>query len=147
MKLETLSFGILEYDEKAVIHLQEGMLGFPALKQYILVEDPEIHPFKWLQSIEDQYVAFPVVDPHFIFKGFSCALSLDDLRALSIDRQEDVITLAVAVIADNPVKSTLNLKAPLVINHQKMVGKQIVLTDSSYQPWQPILENVDASSS
>lgn len=140
MKLETLTFGTLEFDEKSIIHLPEGMLGFPKQKKYILVEEPEIQPFKWLQSLEDQYVAFPVVDPHLLFKGYLCALTLDDLRALEIEGEKDVFTLAVAVIAENPNDSSINLRAPLLINHHKMVGKQVILMDSSYSAMQPLME-------
>ena len=140
MKLETLTFGTLEFDKKSIIHLPEGMLGFPKQKKYILVEEPEIQPFKWLQSLEDQYVAFPVVDPHLLFKGYLCALTLDDLRALEIEGEKDVFTLAVAVIAENPNDSSINLRAPLLINHHKMVGKQVILMDSSYSAMQPLME-------
>jgi flagellar assembly factor FliW len=140
LKLETLTFGTLEFDEKSIIHLPEGMLGFPKQKKYILVEEPEIQPFKWLQSLEDQYVAFPVVDPHLLFKGYLCALTLDDLRALEIEGEKDVFTLAVAVIAENPNDSSINLRAPLLINHHKMVGKQVILMDSSYSAMQPLME-------
>jgi flagellar assembly factor FliW len=140
LKLETLTFGTLEFDEKSIIHLPEGMLGFPKQKKYILVEEPEIQPFKWLQSLEDQYIAFPVVDPHLLFKGYLCALTLDDLRALEIEGEKDVFTLAVAVIAENPNDSSINLRAPLLINHHKMVGKQVILMDSSYSAMQPLME-------
>jgi flagellar assembly factor FliW len=139
LKLETLTFGTLEFEEKSILHIQEGMLGFPHLKQYILVEDPEIHPFKWLQSIDDLYVAFPVVDPHLLEASYAGSLSLDELKAIGMDNIENLVTMAVAVIADDPAQSTINLKAPLLINHQSMIGKQVVLADSTYNPWQPLL--------
>jgi flagellar assembly factor FliW len=139
LKLETLTFGTLEFEEKSIIQIQEGMLGFPHLKKYLLVEDPEIHPFKWLQSIEDLYVAFPVVDPRLLFNRYSCSLVPGELNTLGIEDSAHVVTLAVAVISEDPLKSTLNLKAPLLINHNTMFGKQVVLTDSPYDPWQPIL--------
>jgi flagellar assembly factor FliW len=139
LKLETLTFGTLEFEEKSILHIQEGMLGFPHLKHYLLVEDPEIHPFKWLQSIDDLYVAFPVVDPHLLYKTYSCSFVQEELNMLGIENSEHVVTLAVAVISEDPSKSTLNLKAPLLINHKNMFGKQVVLTDSSYDAWQPIL--------
>ena len=36
LKLETQSFGTLEYEDKAVLQLREGMLGFAQHKRYIL---------------------------------------------------------------------------------------------------------------
>jgi flagellar assembly factor FliW len=139
LKLETMSFGNLEYEEQAVIQLLEGMLGFPKLKKYILVEEPESQPFKWLQSVEDPYVAFAVVDPHTLFKGYRCAIELDDVRTLEISDQAEVTTLAVVVLAEDPAHSTINLKAPVLINHKKMRGKQVVLQEPSYGTQQAIL--------
>jgi len=139
LKLETQSFGTLEYESKAVIDIREGMLGFAQHKQYILIENEEIHPFKWLQSLDDQYVSFPVIDAHVVLRDYSCAISLEDLRSLQIDQPEDVVTFAVAIIPDDPLLTTVNLKAPLLVNHKRMIGKQIVLTNSDYHTHQPLV--------
>jgi flagellar assembly factor FliW len=120
--------------------MQEGMLGFPRLKRYLLIEDQDIQPFKWLQSLDDQYVAFPVVDPQTLFQEYAGQLAPDDSHALGIENQKDVVTLAVVVIAEDPGQATINLKAPLFINHKNMAGKQVVLTETSYSTHQPLVE-------
>ena len=58
---------------------------------------------------------------------------------LEIELEEDVVKLVVAVIPEDPLQTTVNLKAPIIINHQRMAGKQVVLTDSDYHTHQPLV--------
>lgn len=133
MKLETSSFGTLDYEEKAVIHILEGMLGFPKVYKYILIKNSDIEPFQWLQSVDDVEVAFPVVNPHILVKNYQCAISVEDIRSLELERSDEVTTLVVAIIPEDPLETSVNLRAPLIVNHRKMLGKQIVLADSQYE--------------
>ena len=139
LKLETQSFGTLEYEDKAVLQLREGMLGFAQYKRYILVENEEILPFKWLQSLDDQHVSFRVFDPHLVLGSYVCALTLEDLHSLDIQQDDNVVKLVVAVIPEDPLQTTVNLKAPIIINHKRMTGKQIVLSNSDYHTHQPLV--------
>jgi flagellar assembly factor FliW len=139
LKLETRSFGTLEYEEKAILQLREGMLGFAQHKRYLLVENDEIEPFKMLQSLDDQQVSFPVIDPRLVLGSYICAFTLEDLHSLEIEREEDVVKLVVAVIPEDPLQTTVNLKAPIIINHKRMTGKQIVLSNSDYHTHQPLV--------
>jgi len=141
--LETGSFGTLEYEEHSVIHFPEGMLGFAKFKRYILVENEEIQPFKWLQSLDLPQVAFPVVDPHLVMQNYVCSVVPEDLQTLEVEQESDLATLAVSVIPEDASKATINLKAPLLINHRKMIGKQVVLSESGYDTTTPILAPLD----
>lgn len=146
MKLETQSFGTLEYEEKAIIEIQEGMLGFSQHKRYLLIENEDIQPFKWLQSIDDRYVAFPVIDPRIVMSDYPLEISQEDIRNLGIELDCDLVTLVVAIIPEDPVRTTVNFKAPLLINHRRMIGKQIILTDSDYHTMQPLVSDKIESS-
>jgi flagellar assembly factor FliW len=143
VKLETGSFGTLEYEEQSVIHLPEGMLGFARFKRYILVENEEIQPFKWLQSLDLPKVAFPLLDPHLVVQDYSCMATPEDLRSLEIEQDSDLVTLAVSIIPEDAAQATINLKAPLLINHRKMIGKQVILSESHYDTMVPILSPLD----
>ena len=139
MKLETQSFGTLEYDERAVLDIQEGMLGFSQHKRYLLIENEDIQPFKLLQSIDDRYVAFPVIDPRIVVNDYALGISQEDIRSLGIELDSDIVTLVVVIIPEDPVRTTVNFKAPLLINHRRMIGKQIILTESHYHTMQPLV--------
>jgi flagellar assembly factor FliW len=143
LQLRTKSFGTLEYDEKSIVRLQEGMLGFARLKDYVLIENPDTEPFKILQSLDDPYVAFPMVDPRLLDPHYQCTISAEDMESLGLEHPADVIMLAVTVIPEDPTQSTVNLMAPLLINQHKMVGKQVVLTESCYGTMQPLMIQPD----
>ena len=119
------------------------MLGFARLKDYVLIENPDTEPFKILQSLDDPYVAFPMVDPHVVEPEYRCEIDSEDAESLGFRDPIDIITLVVTVIPEDPTKSTVNLKAPLLINQRKMIAKQVVLTDSSYGTMQPLMPGLN----
>jgi flagellar assembly factor FliW len=42
------------------------------------------------------------------------------------------------VIGSTPEMSTGNFQAPLLVNYQKMVGKQVILTDAGFSVRHPL---------
>ena len=113
-----------------VIHLPEGMLGFSRLTRYVLVRDESLHPFLWLRCVDDPDLAFPVVDPQLIEKDYLRLIPAKELSSLKIRNRSDLQVLVVAILRQEPGESSVNLKAPLLINHTKMIGRQIILTES-----------------
>ena len=139
-KSKTVTFGAQEYDEGSVLHFPEGMLGFSRFTRYILIEEEGMRPFRWLQSLDDQELAFPVIDPHLIMKDYSSSIPAHELRKLDIENPSELLTLVVAIIPEDPMKASVNLKAPLLINHKKMISKQIVLAESDFDVRTPVIE-------
>ena len=138
MKLETYSFGTLEYDPQSIVELSEGMLGFARYKKYLLLEHEETQPLKWLQSLDSPEIAFPVVDAQLLVPGYSDSISQEVLETLQIEQPADAVTLAVVVIPEDPSQATVNLKAPVLINHRRMTGIQIVLQETAYETQTPL---------
>ena len=58
IKVKTTRFSEIEVDEKDVIELPSGLIGFPELKSYVLLDHDKDSPFKWLQSLDDGAIAF-----------------------------------------------------------------------------------------
>ena len=140
MKLKTASFGVQDYQEESVLHLPEGMLGFSRLRRFILIEEQDIHPFRWLQCLDDPELAFPVVDPHFLVADYAASIPRRELQKLQVNSFSDVVTLVVAIIPEDGRRASVNLKAPLLINHRNMTGRQVILTESSYSVRTPVIE-------
>ena len=61
----TTRFGNLEVDDDRLIQLQDGLLGFPDLKRFVLMDYKDT-VLKWFQSVDDPDVAFIVVDPSLV---------------------------------------------------------------------------------
>jgi flagellar assembly factor FliW len=60
---ETERFGKINYKKNEIIWMAKGLFGFESYRQFVLLSPEEQDPFKWLQSVDDQNLAFLVIDP------------------------------------------------------------------------------------
>lgn len=116
-------------DKPTVLHIPEGMLGFSRLTRYVLIPDEKRRPFLLLQSLDDRELAFPVVDPHLIDPDYTRLLPTKEIASLKIRSRSELVVLVVAILRQAPGETSVNLKAPLLINYSKLVGRQIILAD------------------
>jgi len=131
VKIDTTRFGEIEVDDNEVFHLPEGLIGFPDLKQMILLEHSPGSPFRWLQSLDDGEMAFVVVDPLMIVSDYP----IDELRAALAVKDKKPKEIGVAVIttvppAPHPI--TVNLLAPVGLDPETRTGVQIILNSNDY---------------
>ena len=63
LKVKTTRFGDIEVKEDDVVKLPAGLIGFPELKRYVLLDHDKDSPFKWLQSLDDGAIAFVLINP------------------------------------------------------------------------------------
>jgi flagellar assembly factor FliW len=134
MKINTARFGEIPVEESKVITMAGPILGFEQLDRFILIVPDEKKPFWWLQSVDDGAVAFVVANPFAVKPDYEPEIAGDVARALGIERPEEAVVLCIVSIRKDPLKVTLNLRAPLVINPVTKRGGQVVLED----PKQPI---------
>ena len=140
MKISTTRFGDINIDESRIIQMLGGMLGFEHLKRYVLLIQDEKIPFWWLQSIEDGSIAFVVINSLAVKPDYEPVVSDDEVKLLEIASPEDAVLFSVVTIRSDPFKVTANLRAPIVVNTKKMLGKQVVLIDPDYPVQYPITE-------
>lgn len=131
MELKTVRFGNIDIDEDNIITMRGPILGFENLKKYVLIDKKEEAAFWWLQSVDDGAVVFVVVNPFLIKLDYKPELQDNDVKLLEIEDQADVLLLGIVTIGSNPPQISVNVRAPIVINWKKKVGKQVVLEDSS----------------
>ncbi len=124
LSFDTSRFGKLEVAEDKVIMFPSGLLGFPGIKRYVLI-DYEDTPVKWLQAIDDPDVAFIVMQPNLVVQDYTINLDLSARQALELDTEEDLAVLTI-VRVDNG-KLLANLKGPLLFNSRLKIGIQAVL--------------------
>lgn len=132
MKLITDYRGEVEYTEKDIITIEEGMYGFEGDKHFLLIANVEKDlPFHWLQSIDNEKLVFVITDPFLFVEDYD--FELDDLTVeqLKINEIEDVGVYTTVVIPENIEEITINLKSPLIINIRSREAKQVVL-DGDY---------------
>jgi flagellar assembly factor FliW len=112
------------------VRLPMGLLGFEQLTNYLLVANPGEEPFLWLQVKGDGPLAFVVVNPFLVAPDYQPDLPQADVDFLDIQDPDDVVLLNIVTL--HPAgRATVNLKGPIVINRQSLVGKQVVLANAS----------------
>lgn len=131
MKLVSSSFGELEYLEEDVIKFEEGLFGFNESKEFLFIEsdDPNFH-FHWLQSVKEPELTFVVTSPFLFAENYNFDLDDDLVEKLSIEKIEDITILSLVKIPESVEESTINLQAPLLINVNTKMGKQIILEET-----------------
>lgn len=151
MKITTSRFGTIEISEKDIIFMPYGMIGFSNDKEFVLLKHAEGSPFLWFQSISNPSLAFVLIDPFLIEPNYEIQLPEEDRNNLQIEKTLDKIqTLVVLNISSNngeSIKVTANLLAPIVINIEKKLAKQVILFGSMYSHRHPVeLRNSNSSS-
>ncbi|MFP5492093.1 MAG: flagellar assembly protein FliW [Bacteriovoracia bacterium] len=130
MKVKTTRFGELELNPSDIITFHDGLLGFDQLTKYFVVDPGDSTLILWLQSIEDEKVAFPIIEPKIFKPDYIAKLLPADLNGLDLETLSNAKLYSILTIPANVVEMSANLKAPVVINSAKKVAKQIVLADS-----------------
>ncbi len=130
MKVKTTRFGELEVNPTDIITFAEGLLGFEHLKKYFVVDPGDSTLILWLQSTEEEKVAFPIIEPKIFKPDYIAKLLPADLNGLELESIQNAKLYSILTIPANVTEMSANLKAPVLINSARKVGKQIVLQDS-----------------
>lgn len=132
MKLQIEQIGEIEVNKKDIINIEEGILGFPEYSRYVLVPLGDETPLNWLQCIDKSDLAFIVSDPVYFFSDYTPDISDDDVYKLKISKSEDALICIIITIPENPQDMTANLVAPLIINKNIKVARQVIVQNTDY---------------
>ena len=141
MNVETAKFGNIEVDESRIFDFVLPIIGFNELSKYIIVEPNKETLFKWLQSVEEPNLAFPIISVASLDYDYSIDISDDVIQSLEINNAESLLVMNVTSIPqDNPKGTTINLLAPLIFNLDNQKAGQIVLSGSGYDISYPMFK-------
>ena len=129
MFIETDYFGKIEINEAETITFVSEIPGFSDSKTFVLIPYGEDLPFWSLQSIEEQACAFVVTNPFWHKSDYAFELSNGAKDQLGIEEAEHVSVYSIVTLREPFESSTLNLKAPIVIETKERRGKQVILDD------------------
>lgn len=133
MEKNTARFGTISYGDDDTVKFPEGLIGFPFLREFVMVEHKEGNRFRWLQSLDDESTAFLVVDPNAFFPEYAPVISDADASDLELDERAAALVLStVSIPPGRPQDMTLNLAAPIIVNAGTREAKQVVLEDEAY---------------
>jgi flagellar assembly factor FliW len=129
----------MEFPEQSIITVLEGIIGFPTLVKYVLIQRPNDAPFYWLQSVDDPTMALVLVNP-VLFKADYNPRLPESLSGQLLANDGDITLFAIVTIPPGrPQEMTANLLGPLAINPKSRLARQVVLDDSLYTHRQPII--------
>ena len=144
MHIETARFGIIDVNDRSILHMPEGMLGFEQCKRFILLEEQTGSVFKWLQSVDDPEVAFVVTNPADFFPDYDVELTDEQVESLDLRDPAEAVMFTTVTIAKDGGNVTTNLLGPVVINLRTLQARQIVLQDDRYETKHVIGETASA---
>ena len=82
-RVTTTRFGLLEADPDLVLTFADGLIGFERCRRFIVVRHQDKSAFRWLQSLDEAHVAFPILEPMRILRDYAPTIS--DADALFLD--------------------------------------------------------------
>ncbi len=133
MKINTVRFGEVDIDENRIFNFVLPIIGFNELNRFVLLDLNKDNFFKWLQSVDDPALAFPVVSIFGLNLDYSIDLPDNVVEILKIEKVESLLVMNIASIPqDNPQGTTINLLAPLIFNLDEHLAGQVVLSGSGY---------------
>ncbi len=124
-------FGHFAGNPRDVVTLVEGLPGFEDCRRFLLLSSPSLEPLVCVQGLDDERPAFLAIDPRLVEPDYRCRL--DDLQRRRVGASLDtpLLWLALVHVADGG-ESTVNLRAPLVVNPERMRGLQLLAGHDEY---------------
>ncbi len=137
MEINTKAYGLVEIDPEWILHFENGLLGFEDMHKFVMLSNPEGNDILlWLQSLEDENLAFVVIKPETFRPDYHPKIHWQELTDLEVEEQTptaDLAIFAIVVVPEDITQMTANLVAPIIINLKNKKAKQIVLKDDTYK--------------
>lgn len=126
----------------AKMFFPEGIIGFEAHKEYRIVSEKSKEPFFWLQSQTDSEINFIIIDPLEFKADYKPLVSAQDLEALKINNIEECLCYVIICVPQGSDQISANLLAPIMINKQDNICRQVVLQEQDYSIQHLVLDEM-----
>lgn len=133
MEINAKYFGQVSYEKNEAIHIINGLIGFESYTEYLPIPFHEDNDsLISLQSLEDETLSFILMNPFGILSDYAPSLPEYELKDLGAESVEDLSYYVICVIRDSVAESTVNLRAPLVVNARNRQARQVILEQTEY---------------
>jgi flagellar assembly factor FliW len=131
-------FGTFEISSDQVVTFPSGVPGFEECRRFVVLSAPDIAPMQCLHAVEGPATSFLVVDPRQVLPDYRAVLTPTDLMRLGAG-EDHALLLWLAVVSIDPEGTAfVNLRAPIVINPERMLGYQVMPHNSLYPLRHPL---------
>jgi flagellar assembly factor FliW len=131
MLIQTSRFGSVDIQPEDILLFSRGLFAFENHRHWVLLADDN-DAVAWLQSLNDPEVALPLVSPRRFVPQYRVCLARNQLTPLEMAALDQAFVLV--VLSRHQGALTMNLKAPVIINLDRRIGRQVVTCDE--QPLQ-----------
>lgn len=147
MQIQTRVFGEINIEDDKIITFVNGLVGFPDLKDFALIYDPEKSDkqgIQWLQSIQEPGFAMPVIDPLTLVADYNPQVEDEWIKPLGEIDPEKLFVLVTVTVPADITKMSVNLKGPIVINTDTCRACQVIAEGEGYAVKFPVYELLQA---
>ena len=113
------------------ISFPDGIPGFESCRRFVLLASEGLAPLQRIDAIDGPAASFLCIDPSRVMPGYVCRPTPGDLQRLEATETTRLLWLALVTVEPNGTVAA-NLRAPLAINPERMIGRQVLPNDSSY---------------
>ncbi|WP_197431748.1 flagellar assembly protein FliW [Lentibacillus sp. JNUCC-1] len=131
-KIQTKYFGETTIDKHELFTFASGLPGFAEETSFVILDLPGNQLFHVLQSVNTPDLAFVITNPHQFYPNYSFELEDHVAQQIDIEQEADTAVAVIVTLKEPFEKSTLNLKAPLILNTRSRLGKQHILQDDTW---------------
>ena len=132
MTVNTRLFGEIQVGDDKIVNLPQGIIGFPDLKSFTLIYDSEKEDkgnIMWFQSLDEPQFALPVMTPSTVVPDYNPTVNDELLAPLGELTEENLYVLVTVKVPSDIKEMSVNLKAPIIINTDSLIGGQIIVED------------------
>ena len=138
MLIQTSRFGEIEVEEDQIFSFPSGLIGFSEERRFVIREDEAAAPFRWLQAIDTQGLAFVMIEPHVSISNYELELTKEHLKKLKAEKVEELTVFVLVTMAKKLEDVTVNLQGPLLFNLEKRLCLQIIIPEGKYATRHPL---------
>ncbi len=148
VEVNTNAFGKIAIEDNKIIRFEHGILGFPDLKDFTLIFNIDKgveSSIKWLQSLDEPNFAMPVMDPGLVMEGYTPVFDRELLKPLGENIvPENLMMLVTVTVPKEITQTTVNLKAPIIVNVEERKAVQLISEDDAYSIKYAIYDKIKA---
>ncbi|MGE3276377.1 MAG: flagellar assembly protein FliW [Vicinamibacterales bacterium] len=138
IRVET-RFGAFDVAVHDLVNFPEGLPGFEQCRRFVVIGSEQLAPLQCLHAVDGAAASFLAIDPRVVLPGYRCQLSPHDRHRLGVTDTTVLLWLSIVTVTEEG-EAFANLRAPIVINPERMTGFQVMPHNTLYPLRQPLTD-------
>jgi len=140
--------------KESIYYFIQGIPGFEANREFRLIEE-EDDQLAQLISVKDEGIGFILMRPGVLFPDYKINVDVEIEEVLKLNlamngtgnssnldagkpKDQVAVWAIVTLNQQDMTQTTMNLRAPILLNTEKKLGVQLILSDERYLARQPL---------